>query len=233
MAAISVIKIDRLELTFAPQPWPFAEERHAEIMAHFAERQRNNPTMWNGRVLMLHRHAIDRPVFRGAFTDVDYAGFIAWQDWGRPETGLGDCFAQGAVRSADGAFLLGVMSQHTAHPGWIYFPSGIPDKSDIVGDTVDLEASIWRELREETGLTPADVTAEPGWHTVLNGSQFAHIKILQARENAAVLRARILDVLASQRHPELSDIRIVRSPADFAPMMPEHVTAFITDAWRG
>lgn len=233
MAEIPVIKIDRLELTFAPHSWPFADARQTEIMAHFAERQRKNPAMWNGRVLMLHDYAVEPPVFRGTFTDVDYASFLAWQDWGRPEAGFRDCFAQGAVRSSDGAFLLGEMSKHTAHPGWIYFPSGIPDKSDIVGDRVDLEASIWRELEEETGLTASDVTAEPGWYTVLNGPQFAHIKILQAREDATTLRARIVQMLSRQDNPELNDIRIVRSPADFEPMMLEHVIAFITQAWRG
>ena len=181
---------------------------------------------------MLCDHVVDGAVFRGSFIEVDYASFLHWHDRGRPEAGAKDCFAQGALRSADGAFLLGVMGAHTANAGLIYFPSGTPDRSDLVGTTVDFEGSVWREVREETGLTDADLVAEPGWRTVLAGQRFAHLKVLQAREDAEALRGRILQVLSQQHEPELSDIRIVRSPADFDPMMQDFIIAFLTDAWR-
>jgi hypothetical protein len=67
---------------------------------------------------------------------------------------------------------------------------------------------------------------------VLAGPCFAHLKVLQAREDAEALRGRILRALSQQRQPELSDIRIVRSPADFDPMMRDFIIAFLTDAWR-
>jgi hypothetical protein len=232
MSEFPVLRIDRLELAFDPRAWPFAEQRRAEIDAHFDTRQRENPALWNGRVLMLRDHAIDGAAFRGAFIEVDYASFLSWHDWGRPDVGVKDCFAQGGLRAADGAFLLGVMAPHTANAGNIYFPSGTPDRSDVVGATVDLEGSVWRELREETGLTQADMAAEPGWHTVLAGPLLAHIKILQAREDADALRAKILDAVSRQRQPELSDIRIVRGPSDFDPKMRDYIKAFLTHAWR-
>jgi 8-oxo-dGTP pyrophosphatase MutT (NUDIX family) len=232
MSDIPVLRIDRLDMTFAPRPWAFAEQRRAEIDAHFATRKKEIPLLWNGRVLMLDGHAIDGAVFRGTFIEVDYAGFLAWQDWGRPEAGVKDCFAQGALRAADGAFLLGVMSPHTANAGKIYFPSGTPDRSDVVGTTVDLEGSVWRELHEETGLTAADVVAEHGWHTVPAGPLIAHFKVLQAHENAEPLRDRICHALSRQPQPELIDIRIVRGPGDFDPKVDGFTRAFLTEAWR-
>jgi hypothetical protein len=231
MTGTRVIRIDRLDMTFVPRPWPFAERRRAEIDAHFAARREKSPALWNGRVLMLHDHAIDGAVFRGSFMEVDYASFLAWHDWGRPEAGAKDCFAQGALRSSDGAFLLGVMGAHTSYPGRIYFPSGTPDRSDVVGARVDFDASVWREIGEETGLTSADLVAAPGWRTVLAGQRLAHIKVLQAREPAEALRGRILETLSRQSQPELCDIRIARSPADFDPMMQDFIVAFLTDAW--
>jgi 8-oxo-dGTP pyrophosphatase MutT (NUDIX family) len=233
MAAIPVLRIERLEMTFEPRSWAFADERRAEIDAHFAARRQHNPAIWNGRVLMLHDHAIEGSVFCGSFMEVDYASLLAWHDWGHPEAGAKDCFAQGALRAADGAFLLGVMSRHTANPGRIYFPAGVLDPSDVFGEKVDLEASVWREVREETGLTTSDLVAEHGWYTMLAGPRFAHIKVLQAREDADTLRSRILQTLSQQHQPELSDIRIVRGPADFDPMMRDFIIAFLTDAWRG
>jgi len=38
--------------------------------------------------------------------------------------------------------------------------------------------------------------------------------------------------LARQRQPEFADLRIVRGPADFDPMMPPFVTGFLTWLWR-
>ena len=50
----AIYRVDRLELAFAPKPWPFAIERRAEIDAYFAALQREKPAVWNGRVLMLY-----------------------------------------------------------------------------------------------------------------------------------------------------------------------------------
>jgi 8-oxo-dGTP pyrophosphatase MutT (NUDIX family) len=226
-----VVRIERLDLAFAPRVWPFAQARRADIEAHFARRKAERPALWNGQVLLLYEHAVEGAVFRGSFLKTDYASFISWIDWGNPEAGVRDSFSQGALRSADGAFLLGVMGPQTANAGKIYFPAGTPDPSDIKGDTVDLTASVWREIEEETGLTAADVDPEPGWYTVFADSQIAHLKIMQAREDAVPLRERIMKFLARQDPPELSDIVIVRSLADLEPRTLPFVVAFLREQW--
>ncbi len=96
-----------------------------------------------------------------------------------------------------------------------------------MGDCVDLDLSVRRELKEETGLDVAEFSAEPGWTTVLDGSLIAHIKVLRSKESAEALRARTINYLAEERQPELADIRIVRSPANFDAAMPDFVTAFL------
>ena len=93
----------------------------------------------------------------GAYLETDFASFIAWRDWGFPDKTMRNCFPMAALRSSDGAFLLGVMGAHTATAGQVYFPAGTPDPNDVVGERVDLEAGVMRELPEETGLGPADV----------------------------------------------------------------------------
>ena len=231
MLQAKVVPIERLEMSFAPRPWPFAEQHRSEIDAHFAARRQAIPELWNGRVLLMHEHTIDGATFRGSFLLADFASFLWWRDRGLPDTGVIDCFAQGAILAADGAFLLGVMGPHTANAGHIYFPSGTPDPSDLSGSTVDLDASVWREMAEETGLTAAELAPDPGWHTVLSGARIAHIRTMRAGEDAAAMRRRILDTLARQQKPELSDIRIVRGPADLDPMMPAFVKAFLTAVW--
>ena len=138
-----------------------------------------------------------------------------------------DCFGAAAIVAADGAFLLGVMGAHTFNAGRSYFPCGTPDPDDIVAGQVDLDVSVRRELKEETGLDITEFAAEPGWTTVFDLPLIAHIKVLRSRDSAEALRARVLGHLARERQPELADIRIVRGPADFDPTMPRFVTTFL------
>ncbi|MGA7486295.1 MAG: NUDIX hydrolase [Xanthobacteraceae bacterium] len=233
MSAITIVPVERLELAFAPRPWPFARERRAEIDAYFEALRRANPALWNGRVLMLHEHAIAGAVFRGAYLETDFASMLAWREWDSPDAGIKNCFAMGALRGSDGAFVLGVMGAHTANAGRIYFPAGLPDLNDVVGGRVDLVRNVMREVGEETGLGGEDFEAEQGWITVLAGPRIAQVKMLRARATAAALRERILAHLAREREPELADVRIVRGPADFDPMMPPFVTALLAHVWSG
>lgn len=225
--ALSVYPVDRLDLCFEPKAWAFATERRPEIDAYFAKLQHEKPALWNGRVLLLHRQAIVEGVFRGAYLETDYASFTAWRAWGAPATGVHDCFGAAAIATADGAFLLGRMGAHMLNAGRIYFPSGTPDPGDIVDGKVDLDFSVRRELKEETGLDVAEFTAAPGWVTVVDGQLIVQIKVLRSSQSADTLRARVLEHLARETQPELAGICIVRGPADFDPAIPRFVTAFL------
>lgn len=227
MRASRVSKIDRLSLKFVPQPWSFAIERRAEIDAHFAGARRERPQLWNGQVLMMHRHRMEAGALVGEFLQTDFASFMTWRDWGFPEAGVVNCFSMGALRANDGAWIMGVMGAHTSAAGKIYFPAGTPDLTDIVDGAVDLAGSVIREVAEETGLGPDDFVEQGGWHCVVDGSRIALMKVLQAHEPAEVLRRRILDHLARDEAPELADARIVRSRCDIDPMMPRFVTDFL------
>ena len=233
MSAPAIFRIERLELSFAPRPWAFARERRAEIDAYFATLRREKPAIWNGRVLLLHGYTVRDSVLRGDYLETDYASFAAWNAWGCPPAGVHDCFGAAAVVSADGAVLLGVMAPHTFNAGQTYFPCGTPDPADIIAGKVDLDRSVWRELAEETGLTPGDVSAEPGWTAVADGSLIALVKVFRSPQAAEPLRARMLVHLAHEGQPELGGIRIVRGPADFDAAMPRFVTAFLTKFFGG
>jgi 8-oxo-dGTP pyrophosphatase MutT (NUDIX family) len=230
-ARLPVVALERVEMSFAPRPWPFAIERRAEIDACFAQLQREKPALWNGRVLMMYQHTISAGKLRGAFLETDFASLLAWRAFDFPDPTIKVCFPMSALHSTDGAFLLGLMAPHTANAGQLYFPTGTPDPDDVRGDKVDFDDSLLRELVEETGLGPADVTAVPGWHAVLAGPRIALIKLLQVAAPAASLRARILAHLAREPEPELCDIVIVRDHANLDPRMPAFVTAFLTDFW--
>jgi 8-oxo-dGTP pyrophosphatase MutT (NUDIX family) len=227
MDEIPIIPLTRLDLRYEPGAWPFAVARRAEIDVHFTKLRIEKPDMWNGRVLMMRRGAIADGVLSGAYLETDFASFIAWRDWGFPDTTMRNCFPMAALRAADGAFLLGQMGPHTAAAGQVYFAAGTPDPVDIVGETVDLERGVIRELTEETGLTLADVIPQPGWTATPLGQRIALMKIVQARDDAESLRERIRTNIARQQAPELADIHIVRTPDDLDPRMPAYVRAYL------
>jgi len=228
-----VAHIDTLELAFVPKPWAFANERRADIDAFFETMRKEKPALWNGRVLLMHHQVLGAGVLRGEYLETDYASFAAWRHWGRPPAGVSDCFGAGAIVARDGAVLLGVMGAQTLNAGLIYFPCGTPDPVDIVDGKVDLDLSVRRELKEETGFDIAEFEPEPGWTMVADGPLIAQIKVLRSDKPSAFLRDRALEHLASELHPELADIRIVRGPADVDRAMPRFVTAFLMSRFAG
>ena len=232
MTTLRIIPLSRLDLRFEPAPWPFAAERRAEIDVHFAKLRAAKPAVWNGRVLLLRRGDIADGVLSGAYSEVDFASFIAWRDWDFPDKSARNCFPMAALRSSDGAFLLGQMGPHTATAGQIYFAAGTPDRNDIMGDAVDLERGVMRELAEETGLGPPEVWPERGWTAVLQGQRIALMKIIESHATADALAAHIRAFIGSQGQPELVDVHIVRSLSDLRPVMPPFVTAFLESRLR-
>jgi 8-oxo-dGTP pyrophosphatase MutT (NUDIX family) len=229
---MDIVSLDRVDFGIRRRPWPFAEARKAEIDAHFRALQAAQPALWNGRVLLAYEHAIADRVMTGTYLETDFASFLAWRDWGFEDESVRDVFPQSALVAADGAYLLGVMGDHTANAGHLYFPSGMPDPSDIAGDRVDLDGNLVRELAEETGLGANDVTIEPGWTAVCDGPRIALFRVVRVAEPADALRQRILANFASVAEPELADMHIVRSPADYAEGMTGYVTAYLDDVFR-
>ncbi len=231
MGKPSLIAVERLELGIAPYAWPFAQERRGEIEDHFAALRRSKPELWNGRVLLMKDAAIGDGVLRGTYFETGFADFMAWRDWGFPDRAVRNCFSMGALRGSDGGYLLGVMSAFTANAGRIYFPAGTPEPADIVGGSVDLLGNVLRELQEETGLDPEALTIAGDWTAVDSGPRLALMKTIQADRPAEALRQEVLCHLATEAQPELADVRIVRSPDDFDPAMPDFVTGYLSYVW--
>ncbi len=227
MTAPRIHRVTTLDLPVRPLPWPFVTERRADIDAHFALKQREKPKIWNGRVLLWRNPALTAERLCADYFETDFASFLAWRDWGFPDRCVFNGFGMGALRSRDGAFVMGEMGQHTSNAGRIYFPSGTPDLADIRDGAVDIEGSVAREVEEETGLAPADYRAGTHWDCVFAGPAVAMIKMLHVDMPGEALRRRIEANLAGQQLPELSAIHLVRRASDLTTAMPRFVTAFI------
>jgi len=227
MTPPEIHRITALDLKVRSFAWSFASERREEIDAHFAEKQREKPELWNGRVLLgCNTHRTGERL-AGDYFETDFASFLAWRDWGFPDMSVFNGFGMGALQSSDGAFLLGEMADHTSNAGRIYFPAGTPDPDDVRDGVLDIAGSIKREISEETGLGEADYTMDTHWTCVFAGPSIAMIRILRVELPGDALLARIEANLARETRPELCAVRLVRSRSDLVPEMPRFVSAFL------
>jgi 8-oxo-dGTP pyrophosphatase MutT (NUDIX family) len=233
MTPPEIHRVTALDLKVRTFAWPFAAERREEIDAHFAEKRRKKPEIWNGRVLLGRNTVRTGERLAADYFETDFASFLAWRDWGFPDACVFNGFGMGALRSSDGAFLLGEMAEHTANAGRIYFPAGTPDPDDVRDGMLDIAGSITREIAEETGLGAADYTMDTHWTCVFAGPSIAMIRILRVDMPGEALRARVEAHLAGETKPELRAVHLVRTRSDLVPAMPRFVSAFLEAQFSG
>jgi 8-oxo-dGTP pyrophosphatase MutT (NUDIX family) len=225
---LRITRVAGVEARCTPMEWPWALQNRERIEANWQRRKAQTPKMFNGRVLMLRDVALTQDRCISTYFEVDYADLVGWIDLGNPDKDVANGFAMGALRGSDGGFICGIMHEHTANAGRIYFPAGTPDTADLRPDgTVDLAMSLTRELHEETGLRDVDYHVEDEWIIVQHWPSVALMRMvtlhIPAEEGAAMIRRTI----ASQDPPELSDVRIIRGPNDIDPQkMPLFLQSF-------
>lgn len=213
---------------YRPGAWPWADAERARIARHWESLKARQPALFDGEVLVLAEGGIEDGVFRGAYWKTRYSAFITARDLDFPDGTTRNAFAMGALRAADGAFLLGIMGQHTANPGRIYFPAGTPDPSDIVDGMVDLGGSVARELEEETGLSGPEIRFADDWTLVSMGSRVALMRRVDLPWDHREAKARMEANIAAQDEPELAGIHVVRSEADIdEAMTPDFMKAYL------
>lgn len=230
---VKLARVDRLDCVVEDHDWEFDRRRSVEINAHWANRVSAKPALYDGRVLLARRveertEQGARKVLAVGFFETRFSRFLAWRDFGFPDSNVYNCFAMAALRSADGAFLLGEMGAHTANAGHIYFPAGTPDPSDARNRVVDLEGSLRRELFEETGIAAADARLAEDWTVVFAGQRIACIKIISSQEPASAILARAEHYLASEKEPELARAHMVSRRTQLQdPRLPDFIRGFL------
>jgi len=232
-ASTRIVEVAELDFRLEPSEWSFARTHRAAIDSHWAELRRDNPALYNGRVLLLGRRELARQAdgaltLEGAFFETGFADFVAWRDFGFPGETVENCFSMAALRGADGAFLLGEMASHTLNAGDVYFPAGTPDPNDVFDGKVDLDASARRELLEETGVSAGSASVRRDWTVVFAGRKIACMKEIALPIPAEVAKARIDAFLALDPNAELARMHVVRRPGDVDPARtPDLVAAYI------
>jgi len=213
---LRIVDVDRVDCRLVAHRWAFAHARESDIDLHWAARRRENPSLYDGPVLLACRAEVamrhGARVLRLDAFETRFSRFLAWRDFGWPDETVFNCFSMPAVRSSDGAYLVGEMGADHSCAGQIYFPGGTPDPSDVTADgAVDLTGSLIRELAEETGLPAADGVAAPGWTIVFDRQRVACLKRIDWPAPASEVAARARGFLSAETRPELAGVHMISS----------------------
>lgn len=228
-------EVDRLDCRLVAHDWVFAREEAQRIDRHWAARRAASPALYDGPVLLARRVDVEtragvRTLKLEAF-ETRFSRFLAWREFGWPDTSVYNCFAMPAVRSSDGAYLLGEMAPGHSAAGRRYFPAGTPDRDDVIaGGVVDLDGSLWRELGEETGLPAGEGVAADVWTVIFDRQRLACIKRIDWPAPATAISARVRAFLATQAEPELCDVHMLAPGRHDDPRLPAFMTAFLARA---
>lgn len=209
-----VTRVATCTLALSGATWPYARENAVRIDAHWARRHAENPAMFNGVIHLLHDMTGNGDTFTGRLLRSDFKSYLFWREQGFPEARVLDAFGSALIRSADGHVLLGRQRAGNVNAGLAYLPGGFIDERDVRGGVIDIDASILRELAEETGLSRCDYEVRPGYLLTACGALLSIAREVVSTLPADALRERILAHIATDPKSELVDAIIVRSAAD-------------------
>jgi 8-oxo-dGTP pyrophosphatase MutT (NUDIX family) len=210
-----VTEIASCKLFVGPSEWPYAHAHRDAIDAHWQRVSAANPKYFNGTIHLVDTLTVAGGTLTARFTAAEFKSFLYWRAAGYPPAGVRDGFGSALLVSSDGAYVLGRQSSGNINAGLAYLPGGFIDRRDVdASGTIDITASIVREVLEETGLDPADFSLRPGFLLTEQGAQLSIAKCIDVALEADALAARIERHIASEANPELASAVIVRTLAD-------------------
>jgi hypothetical protein len=205
-----------VDLCLAGRPWLYAIERRREIDRHWQQVKALQASYFNGTTHLLTGGRDHGGLFRGELLASDFKSFIHWRALGHPDRSVRAAGVGAVLWSSDGAVLLGTAAGGSTNAGRTYIFSGVLDERDITAaGRIDVVAGAEREVTEETGLGEGDVARASPWIWSMEDGVWINFAVeRRAGLPAAALRQRILEHNAKLSEPEISDVAIIRSPAD-------------------
>ncbi len=231
-----VVRVESLMLKVSSGHWLYAAHHSKAIDAHWKLATAANPSLFNGQVHVIDRlEAVQSHIDAGLIA-TDFKNFLYWRDEGFPEAGgVLDGFGSALIRSVEGHILLGRQRPGNINAGLAYLPGGFIDSRDARADgSVDIAASIERELKEETGLGLDDLSPEAGFIVTLTGAQVSVAVAYNSCLAAEVLAAKAHAHIAAEQDPELAEMIIVRRGDDLKGLpMPHYARVLLKSplAW--
>lgn len=211
----SVERLESLQVTLTCAPWPFAEEHVEAIASNWARRSAENPSFWDGEVLVLRGLRRAGKGREAVFSRERFSSFLYWRDFPALDPIGLDGFGSAIIRSAEGHVLVGKGAAATLNAGLVYLPGGFIDARDARSDgTVDVSACAAREVAEEIGVSVADLERVPGVLVARHGRHCSFATEWRSSLSSGLMLQRLREQMARQGDQEMRDIELVRTVAE-------------------
>lgn len=225
----NIVHVEACVLRRSGRGWAFAAANAEAIARYWQDVLVRSPHYFDGTVHLLTHYEIIDGRLSGELVATNFASFLYWRDQGYPDTSVFDCFGSALLRGSDGRILLGRQSPGHINSGLTYLPGGFIDERDIAGDgSVDIVASVTREVSEEMGYPPGTFAVQPGAYVTRLGQQVSiavpHVSALDSDALLAAARG----FLATEVSPELEDVVSVGRRTDLDDLaMPAFARALV------
>ena len=225
-----VFEARSLDLRVTDGRWPFAEHHSEAIEAHWQQRLSETPSFFNGVVHLLTAYSLSPDGLLSArFVRSDFKSFLYWREAGWPDRSVMDAFGSALIFSAEGHVLLGRQRAGNLNSGLFYPPGGFIDASDVgPNGLIGLEASVGREILEETGLAAPTIERHDGYLVALAGPVLSIGVRYRSSLNAPELVETARAYIAADAESELADFAMPQrdgSGRDLA--MPDYARALL------
>lgn len=229
-ATVNVTNLKSAEVRLSHEAWEFEAAYADKIDTYWAYRCEQQPTLFNGEVLMLRYWSLQSGRFSGQCIKADYKSFLYWREHNAPDPSVVDFFATAALYSREGWLILGRSGTDMSNAGEIYPPCGSLQLGEF-GRDLDLDASIVREVHEETGIE-------------IDSSQLGPPVLIEAFPQLVLIRPANLEITASEivhridRHlrstatRELDGSVVVKDRSAIQEAMPPFTIAYIRYVFR-
>lgn len=228
-----VMRIASARLICDTASWAYAEAHRSQIEECWQRAKQASPHFFNGTIHLVRKISLNGSHLDMRLLATEFKAFVYWREQGFPAAGVLDAFGSALIRARGGEIILGRQVAGNINGGLAYTPSGFIDDRDVAGDgTIDISASIAREVAEETGLSVGrELTAEPGFYLTRLGAQLSIARPLRSELTADDIVERVRAHISADANPELSDVVVVSSHRDIEGLaMPPYARLLVPQA---
>ena len=201
----TVIPLSRISILMSSEPHPFEIAHRDAAEEAWQQTLRANPALFNGTVMLHSTMDIQDGRLTTVAHRVPYSALLLFLKE-RPVEGCWHLFGSALLVSSDNRVILSRMAERTANAGLVYSPCGSLDLSDVVGDKVDIDGNMRREVLEETGLDLASAEAEAAYGMVEIGGVVVIVRRFFFDMTASELVARVRAHIDAEADPEIDDV---------------------------
>ncbi len=221
-------------LAVSGEGWPFADAAEAEVAAHWARRSAESDKLFNGQIVLATGYDLRDRRFSAKFITTEFRKFLYWREHASPDTGVFDTFGTALIVSSEGDAILGRQRPGNINAGLAYPPGGFIDRRDLAASgEIDIDASIAREITEETGIDAAVLSREPGYLLTFTGQQISIAAVFRCPWTSSETQNRIRAHIATEADPELEEIVVVTETTDLDKLAMPHYARVLLGAYFG